>query len=155
LVRNEACNTDEGVCEAKPLTCPDIDAAVCGRNGMNYRSACHAHLAGVYVLQDRRCEIPPGFCGCSSTGWCYDCDPGDFCQSANYCFRDTYPEFTQSCMTPPETCPDEDAPVCSCGSVVYRNACEAARARESVAWMTPYLDENGELVCPPWTYPGL
>ena len=46
-----------GVCGIMPDSCPNIDAPVCGCNGVTYPSSCNANLNGVSILQQGPCTV--------------------------------------------------------------------------------------------------
>jgi len=48
-----------GTCTARPSTCPDVVAPVCGCDGADYRNACEAATAGVDVAYPGTC-VPDG-----------------------------------------------------------------------------------------------
>lgn len=72
-----------------------------------------------------------------SGGYCtgladVSCASGTYCKlSTGQC---TVAEAGGVCTTPPSSCPDNNAPVCGCNGVTYRNACEASQAQQSVAY---------------------
>lgn len=54
--RDGACG-GMGTCAARPDSCPDKQAVVCGCDGQTYASACMAHVHGVSVDLEQPCEL--------------------------------------------------------------------------------------------------
>jgi hypothetical protein len=54
-----------GACEARPASCPDAVAPVCGCDGRSYTSECAAHAAGVDLAVMGGCkDVIPDFAPC-------------------------------------------------------------------------------------------
>ncbi|MGB8224590.1 MAG: hypothetical protein WCF10_18515 [Polyangiales bacterium] len=53
------CENGFGVCAARPTTCSDTDAPVCGCDGQIYQNLCFADMAGVRIRNEGVC-FPTG-----------------------------------------------------------------------------------------------
>lgn len=121
----------EGLCELKPVGCPEILQPVCGCNGVTYENDCMAAEAGQNVAYKGECKP-------------VQCWNNDMCQDDEYCLLEDCGIKSGACMPRPQACPDVWLPVCGCDGKTYGNACEAAAAGMSV-------DYEGE--CKPVTIP--
>jgi len=120
-----------GLCQPMPEVCPEEYAPVCGCDNITYGHACFAHMMGVSVASEGRCEQSgSGSCGglqglaCADGEFC-DYAPGDHCGAA---------DATGVCTPVPQGCDDNLLPVCGCDDKTYSNACEANRVGVSVAY---------------------
>lgn len=112
--------TDAGTCAQRPdpqscSTKPTRE--VCGCDGNTYANQCYAAAAGVTVNHTGPCIPPPCTPGI---------DPG--CACPGDCLPDQVdvacgPEV--KCVERPETCSEQDAPVCGCNGITYHNECIA------------------------------
>lgn len=116
-------STAEGSCQPIPEGCIDeVKSLVCGCDGLEYDSPCHAAMAQVQVFAE-------GSCACTAKP--DTCPDGSFCQlGVGGCFD---AEPTGVCKIIPATCPVAYVPVCGCNGVNYINACRAAAVGENVA----------------------
>jgi hypothetical protein len=113
-----------GTCDGVPDSCTDATPlAVCGCDGKTYASRCDAQKAGTSVLS-------VGACPCGGTNNT-PCESGKYCQLAvGTC---TQPNPSGTCVeVPTSTCSSYSQPVCGCDGKTYTNACEAAKAKQSL-----------------------
>lgn len=116
-----------GTCQTMPENCTLQYDPVCGCDGETYGNACAAHLAGVSVQSEGPCdddEDPgddPSACG-GIAG--LSCDDEEFCNYAEGpgCH---VADASGVCEPIPETCSDDENPVCGCDGKTYGNACRA------------------------------
>jgi hypothetical protein len=115
--------TAEGSCQPVPQGCIDeVKSLVCGCDGIEYDSPCHAAMAQVQVFAE-------GSCACTTSP--DTCPNGTFCQlGVGGCFD---AEPTGVCRTIPTTCPIAYEPVCGCNGDDYDNACRASAAGQNIA----------------------
>ena len=63
--RNSCGATDEqGTCRARPQSCPDLFAPVCGCDGVVHSNECDANAAGTDVSAIGSCPVPAGSFAC-------------------------------------------------------------------------------------------
>lgn len=106
-----------GVCEPRPVACPDIFDPVCGCDGQTYSNACDAAAAGVSIQYE-------GICRCRRNS---DCRSGHYCQKeSGDC------DGFGLCEQQPTLCPHILEPVCGCDGRTYPNRCFAAAAGVNV-----------------------
>ena len=113
-----------GTCNPVPASCTDATPlSVCGCDGKTYASRCDAQAAGTSVLSVGPC--PCG--GINNT----PCEAGKYCQIAvGMC---TQPNPSGVCaVAPTGACSTFSQPVCGCDGKTYNNACEAAKAKQSL-----------------------
>ncbi len=121
-----------GSCAVQPDTCLEVFSPVCGCDGTTFGNACEADAAGVSHI--------PGSCEADGAGEFEICRPGAgiVCGAGLLCdlsVADTCEDENAVglCIAIPQSCEDEDAPVCGCDGVTYGNACEAHAAAQVVA----------------------
>lgn len=56
LPMGHGCHPLMGTCVTQPSSCPPSGATVCGCDGQNYSSQCHAHAAGISVAYLGSCQ---------------------------------------------------------------------------------------------------
>jgi hypothetical protein len=114
-----------GTCDMVPTDCTDATPqAVCGCDNKTYASRCDAQKAGVSVLS-------VGACACGGNNNT-PCEAGKYCQFATGTC--TQPNPSGTCVEiPTGSCSPFLQPVCACDGKTYTNACEAAKAMQSVA----------------------
>jgi hypothetical protein len=104
----------EGICEDKPVVCPELYASVCGCDGKTYGNECEAAAAGVSIFGRGECTVVS------------ECMENWECGMKGFCL---FPEGKCSgpgtCMQKPEACPLYYGPVCGCDMNTYGNPCEA------------------------------
>lgn len=125
-----------GMCEAKPLGCPDNVDPVCGCDGETYTNACEAAMNGVNVAFEGSCE--PAYC------WL-----NEHCAEDEYCYFNVCALETGVCRQRPEACDTKYDPVCGCDKKTYANSCSAAAAGVSV----DYTGECRDTHCDDGTIP--
>lgn len=114
----------KGVCEDRPLGCPDVWDPVCGCDGQTWSNACDAAQAGVSVAHEGACKA--------------DCESDADCVNAagvasGYCKKDGC-DGVGVCSDKPDACIDLWDPVCGCDGKTYSNACYAAAAGANVSY---------------------
>lgn len=128
---NDACGVDRayGTCSDKPNvdSCKASGPAVCGCDGQNYPSACHAHAQGISVYRDEACTNEgPAALGqaCGGKDLPALCGTGLFCdlKLQAKCGEANLPGV---CAKRPDACNANYDPVCGCDSRTYGNACYA------------------------------
>lgn len=146
--RAEFCRLDtqcggEGSCVARPDTCQDIYAPVCGCDDKTYGNECEAHGAGVSVAKRGACEDSSArTCGGLMGAECAD---GEFCKYDAQA-KCGAADQTGVCTQLPELCTLEYSPVCGCDDKTYGNTCAAHTAGVSVARNGPCTDDD-EVLC--------
>ncbi len=125
----------EGVCVPAPVSCPEVQAPVCGCDGQTYSNACYAAMAGVSVDYEGPCAE-----------YCFQ--NADCGSSREYCAKHVGDCDGQGeCQPRPWICPDVWAPVCGCDGQTYSNACYAAIVGVNVDYKGPcaeYCFENAD-----------
>jgi hypothetical protein len=135
-----------GICEPVPEACPAIVDPVCGCDGKTFTNACEARRAGVTVDFEGSCGESAGCGGVFEKG----CSEGEICLIGG---QTCDPAAEGKCVSAPETCSDEFAPVCGCDDVTYDNACSAALSEAPVAYEGECADDadlcggDDELAC--------
>ncbi len=156
----EGCGADDrgGQCAPLPDACPEVDEPVCGCDGEDYASPCHANAAGISVDAMGPC---PSDCDCPAVimpvcgadGVTYDnacragcamvevADEGP-CPApcggdAGRCDGDAWCDapgcdVAGVCRPRPQGCDDIFLPVCGCDGETWPNACEAHSAGATV-----------------------
>lgn len=138
------CDNGTGICESRPLGCPDVWDPVCGCDGKTYSNSCAAMAVGVNVAHPGEC-LP-------------DCDPcldNDDCGDSEFCLK--IPGKCKRagvCQPKPQHCPLFFDPVCGCDGRIYSNGCDAHANGASIAHKgpcvhpmcvdRPLMDYNGD-----------
>ena len=119
------CAAETGICLPRPDTCPDLWDPVCGCDGMTYANACEAARVGVSIDYAGPCRPTP-------------CMDNTDCVAEHYCAK-TIGDCggVGECEPRPGGCPGVLDPVCGCDGNTYNNACEAAFAGVSIAYLGP------------------
>lgn len=113
-----------GLCAERPQACDLTFEPVCGCDQKTYSNSCLAANAGVSVVHYGTCEEPK----CGKDGEV--CAPGEVCSVPTGCGLDT-----GACVAKPDSCPDQDAPVCGCDGNTYQNSCIALAAGVNTAML--------------------
>lgn len=131
--QDDACLTATavGFCKSIPTSCAEATDPVCGCDGKQYQSSCEAARAGVSVAAAGTC--PTSACGGIQALAC--ADPTTYCQFPLGTCTSADPSGT--CAAVPASCSTFSSPVCGCDGHTYANACEAAKAKVSVASAGP------------------
>jgi hypothetical protein len=97
----------QGMCLAKPQTCPTDYAPVCGCDRKVYGNSCAAAMAGVDLNAGEGCTAPQGYFDCG-TIFCHV--GSEYCQKTYGGAFDSPPTFT--CKPIPAAC--NSSPTCDC-----------------------------------------
>lgn len=123
-----------GKCSLRPTQCDDRYQPVCGCDQKTYQNACYAAKAGQRAAR-------PGSCSPHSAGKlgrpCVVIESG-YCEEGLFC---DFPKDSQCgqievrgvCSKIPDSCTNEERPICGCDNKTYRNRCLAAKLGVSVA----------------------
>lgn len=116
--QEEAC-TGPGVCTAIPKMCTKIYSPVCGCDGKDYGNECGAAAAGTSIRHRGKCTVEPEKKACANDS---ECANKQYCAfSKGDCGKSK-----GNCVTKPEVCTTDYAPVCGCNGETYSNRCNAA-----------------------------
>ena len=118
-----------GLCKARPTQCSKDEAPVCGCDGKTYDNACEAYKAGTSVKMKGNCG-GSGPARCGGPIVCPDLKK-QYChhEPKNTCGTNGPPG---TCKPRPNSCSNQDKPVCGCNDKNYPNACKAYQAGVSV-----------------------
>jgi hypothetical protein len=100
--------------------CTGILAPVCGEDGNTYVNVCEARCAEVPLVARGVCEDT----SCGGEQGADVCDDESFCEIRPGCDS----MAVGMCQETPETCTDDDAPVCGCDGDTYTNDCQRQMA---------------------------
>jgi hypothetical protein len=130
-----SCAAEAGPVRCRRISevCPSRAAPVCGCYGQTYASRCEAVALGAALRAEGSCVAPGEAVQCASFAGA-SCGPERYCRFALGAFCGDS-GVLGSCEPRPERCEDFGRAVCGCDGESYPNACRAAMAGVSVAFL--------------------
>ncbi len=153
---NESCV--QGECSYEVLA----DGSICDDGDpCTVKETCTAGLCSAYLTAPECCEeiqcdgnhtpTDTDGDGCDDACAQNECTDDSACAEAGFCFspQGECGAVLGLCVKVPESCKEQQAPVCGCDGETYESACAASIAKVNVAEEGPCPLECEELICAP------